>query len=213
MSETTPATLVLSDGGLEGLIAAAMAVERAAPPVDRHVHLWAVPGAFEGADVVRETAQAAALRQASLLRMGIVSARVPASATHAGEVDSGLLLRAGSIAAELGCRRVLWAVRAPRDRATGGVDVDAASRAMDRALLVSRLVELDLETTPGGPPEVRVETPLVDLSDEQVADLALDLSVPLESVWWMRDGLEGRGAQLAAAERERWGALISGVGV
>ncbi|MEM7756405.1 MAG: hypothetical protein AAF297_12330 [Planctomycetota bacterium] len=209
MHDTTPPALVLSDGGLEGLVAAAMAVERAGLPTDRHAYLWAVPGRFEGAEAVRTTALAAADRQRAMLKLGSVAARVPATvgdgAASRGEADSALLLRAGSIARELGLRRVIWPARAGVDRATGGVDVAEAARIVDRALLVTRLVELD-DDGPG----VAIETPLVDLADDQVAELAADLGVPMDAVWWASD-LSGRPGEVARAERERWERAAVGV--
>ena len=207
MNDSTLPALVLSDGGLEGLVAAAMAVERAALPTDRHACLWGVPGRFSGASAVRETAAAAVERQRTLLKLGTVAARPPAvqgdGAATAGEAESALLLRAASIAAELGLRRVIWPARAGVDRATGGVDVDSAARIVDRALLVTRLVELDV---PG--PGVAIETPLVDLADDQVAELAADLGAPMDAVWWA-GSLEGRPGEVARRERERWEAAMA----
>ncbi len=202
-SDSTPPALVLADGGLEGLVAAAIAVERADLPTERHVHLWPVPPANEA---VRETARAAAERQARVLRLGTVAARVPTTGTTEAERTSTLLLRAAFIAAELGCRRVVWPVRAPIDRATRKPDLEASATILDRALLVSRLVSLDLAHSPV--PEVRIETPLLDLSDAQIADLALDLAVPLSAVWWATVEGSGTTADHARAERERWGALL-----
>ncbi|MEM1185186.1 MAG: hypothetical protein AAGI53_09315 [Planctomycetota bacterium] len=206
MHDTTPPALVLSDGSLEGLVAAAMAVERAGLPTDRHAYLWVVPGRFEGADMVRETAAAAAERQRTLLKLGAVSARVPASAASTGEFDSALLLRAGAIAGELGLRRVIWPARAGVDRATGGVEVHDAARIVDRALLVTRLTELDADG-----PGVTIETPLVDLEDDQVADLAADLGAPMDAVWWAVN-LDSKPGELARRERDRWtqAAVIGG---
>jgi len=202
MHDTTPPALVLSDGGLEGLVAAAMAVERAGLPTDRHAYLWAVPGRFEGASLVRETCLAACERQRRLLKLGAVAARVPVmlgdGAVSSGEADSALLLRAGSIAAELGLRRVVWPARAGVDRASGGIDVTAAARIVDRAVLVSRLIELDVEG-----PGVSIETPFVDLADDQIAELAADLGVPMDAVWWASEP-EGKPGAVARQERDRW---------
>lgn len=209
MNDHTPPALVLSDGGLEGLVAAAIAVERAALPTDRHAYLWCVPGRFEGASMVRDTAAAAAERQRASLKLGSVAARVPAAlgdgARTTGEADSMVLLRAGSIAAELGLRRVIWPVRAQMDRATGGPDVNDAARIVDRAVLVTRLIELDVEG-----PGVTIETPLVDLADDQVLELAHDLGVPMDAVWWASE-LGGRPGEVARAERERWERAAVGV--
>lgn len=116
--------------------------------------------------------------------------------------QSEALLRAAHTAAELGCRRVVWSVQFAF--VGGEPNLDHVASAVDRAMLVSRLASLDVWDRPEiAVPEVRIETPLVDLSDEQIADLALDLSVPLGTLWW----LHGTGA-VADAERARWAALL-----
>jgi hypothetical protein len=107
---------------------------------------------------------------------------------------SGLLLRATRLASALGCDSVLFPVRAAD--LEEGVSVRTVAREVDRAALVGRLASLD-----GGGPGCAVITPLVDFDDEQLVDLARDLSVPTEACWW--SGLSGEPMAEAAAERWR----------
>ena len=85
--------------------------------------------------------------------------------------------------------------------------VDALARELDRALLVSRLVTLD--ASEHGVSVFEVQTPLMDLSDAQVAELALDLDVPIWRAWWW-DAARGRRSKDAALQeraeacRDRW---------
>jgi hypothetical protein len=94
---------------------------------------------------------------------------------------TAVLLSAVRAAGRLGLDRVLWPVL--------GQD-PLGSDAPERAKLVSQLAAFD---APEGR-SIRVLTPLADLTDAQVLELALDLDSPLDAgacVW---------------TERERWGA-------
>jgi len=89
------------------------------------------------------------------------------------------LLQAASMAASRGCGRVVWPIRC-------GEDIDLGSEAADRALLISRLISMD---SGAGETPVRIETPLLDLTLEQLLELARELDAPLEASWWcQRDG-------------------------
>jgi 7-cyano-7-deazaguanine synthase in queuosine biosynthesis len=77
---------------------------------------------------------------------------------------------------------VLWPVHC-------GADLEAMDRALARARLVERLVNLDLPAGEEDEPPLRIETPLLDLSDRQIAELAADLDAPLDVCWWcLKDG-------------------------
>jgi hypothetical protein len=84
------------------------------------------------------------------------------------------LLQAVSTAASRGCARVVWPIRC-------GEDLDKGSEAADRALLISRLISID---SVAGESPVRIDTPLLDLTLEQLLDLAKELDAPLEASWW-----------------------------
>ena len=86
--------------------------------------------------------------------------------------------------------RVVWPVSAG---AGEGLDLDAMAHAANTALLVSRLAALNAEHH--GVPGIEVVTPLLDLNDTQVIELAHDMVVPVETCWWWGSG---------NAEEERW---------
>ena len=99
----------------------------------------------------------------------------------AGLHETRLLLDACSIALARGIRRVVWGAQI-HDGAGSFSRLDLIARALDRATLSGRLATLD---APGdGGVEVVVETPIADMSDEQLVELALDLSVAHATCWW-----------------------------
>ncbi|MBA4028020.1 MAG: hypothetical protein C0475_02575 [Planctomyces sp.] len=94
-------------------------------------------------------------------------------------IHTDVLIAAARAAARLGIGRVVWAVAVGSGAGLAGrAEIDAVADAYDRAVLVSGLVSL--EHPEMGPAGVRIETPLLDLSPDQVMDLALDLDAPLE---------------------------------
>jgi hypothetical protein len=231
-------TLVISDGGLAGLIATAIAAgsgggpgrpgDKVGGPAGVSHAIWAVlpDAAYAGYGAALAAAcERAASRQAEAFGMAFASLAETGAGEAAsvipGQRESAMLVRAVYAAAGAGCRRVIWPVVAPKAEGAGssGPDLESVARAIDRATLVSRLVGIDLDgvgsglggrSVPGLPPEVRVETPLVDLSDVQLAGLAVDMGVPVELCWWWG----GRRADVPGAEAEhaRWAALLGRAG-
>jgi hypothetical protein len=109
-----------------------------------------------------------------------------------------MLLEAGRAAIELGAGRVVWSVHAGVPGRPEELDLDAASREADRALLVTRLLALDAESH--GVQSIRIEPPLADLTDRQLVELALDLDAPIRLCGWWSD--------VGSDEHARWmGAL------
>ncbi len=93
--------------------------------------------------------------------------------------------------------------------------VDGLARELDRALLVSRLVTLDAAEHGAGVFEV--QTPLMDLSDVQVAEMALDLDVPIWRAWWWEAAAGKRTKDLALSDRanacrDRWCTALESLG-
>lgn len=204
--------LVLSDAGLPAVVASAMIAEEAASSGEECSPgaIWAYPAHPAYSKALGVACERSAARQAEGLGFEFLglSTSSPASAAARfgipGQEQSTLLLMAAYAAARAGLRRVVWPIRA--DDLGGGVDLDACADATDRALLVSRLVTLDLEGRDTPVQEVRIETPLVDLADAQLADLAMDLAAPVKLCWWWG----GRVADLPLAESEweRWAPLL-----
>ncbi|MCL4221654.1 MAG: 7-cyano-7-deazaguanine synthase [Phycisphaerales bacterium] len=196
------ACLIISDGSLPGMVAAAIESERR---VDSQPKVWAGDPLGQVVGPTRSMARLAVQSQADALGLELLDRDwIGSDGTGAGQ--SLALLSIAQQAAAMGVRRVVWAVQYP----LLGVepDLDRIAATVDRCLLISRLVSLDLWDHPNpSVPEVRIEMPLVDLSDTQIADLALDLGAPIASAWWM----EGVG-EPAQAEQRRWLPLLAELG-
>jgi 7-cyano-7-deazaguanine synthase in queuosine biosynthesis len=113
-----------------------------------------------------------------------------------GVHQTRMLLDAATLAIELGYKRVLWPIQAT-NADDPSANLDQISTAIDRALLTARLATLDAQSQGGV--EVTIETPLVDLTDSQLSDLAADLNIPISSCWWNDQALPD-----AQEERTRW---------
>ncbi|QOJ01469.1 MAG: hypothetical protein HRU70_13640 [Phycisphaeraceae bacterium] len=122
---------------------------------------------------------------------------------HDGPAATCLLASACSAAVSMGRDGIVWPVQF---ESNGTPDIAPVSRAIDRALLVTRLWALDAWTH--GRPGVHIETPYADLRDAQLAELALDLGVPVELCWWA-DAHEGG---VGWAQRERWTRVLERAG-
>lgn len=85
--------------------------------------------------------------------------------------ESRRLLDACAVCKAEGCERVVWPVWCAGE-------VDGIALALDRARLVSTLASLDARR--GG---VFIETPVLDLLESQLAELAVNVGVPSQSGW------------------------------
>ncbi|MCC7390278.1 MAG: hypothetical protein IT431_16100 [Phycisphaerales bacterium] len=198
MSDQAPSAIIVSDGGLPAVVAAAIEAERAisgaggAPPA---LMPWPTdpvlaPGQFTAAG-----------SQARFYRLALLEApRLCASdlAASPGLVETLALLGALEVARAVGAPRVVWPIQYHTDDQTIADRLDDIAAAADRALLVSRLSLLDFRE------EIRVETPLVDLTDRQVADLVVDLDAPAYLSWWWRRHPDPGAEAQAGAERRAW---------
>ncbi len=190
---------MVSDGSVGGLIATAIATEETvrrenlrelSPPL-----VWAA-WPDETPPAIREAAVTAHAEMFGAVRLDESAPLKRASETD-GTWTNRLLLRAGTLALANGCRRVIWPVQHPGPTPEEPANVDFIADALNRATLLARLVSLD--ASEAGLPEVVYETPFVDLSDTQLADLMTDLSLSPQSCWWW-----GGDAPLAARLRSRW---------
>lgn len=176
MASDRPDTLVIADGGVPWAVAALMGNQP-----ERH-QPWVVPAGVTLDDEVVSEASHRAVQE-------LADIHLFAQAMHTSEKPerltdtTGLLLAAARDARRLNCSRVLWPVCC-------GEDVTALYRAAELAALLGRVVSV--ESTPGeriGPtPEVAIEVPLADLTEAQVADLALDLDLATASCWFEQPG-------------------------
>lgn len=125
---------------------------------------------------------------------------------------SRLLLEASYAAVAQGAGRVVWAGAAAAD-ARDAIDLDALSGIHTRAMLVERLASLEQGEASGG--GFKVQVPYADLTDRQLADLVLDMDLPIWTCWWWSLGRGPRsvpGAELARAEYERWDGILKEAG-
>ena len=195
MSERSEPVLMIVDGGLESLIAA-MLLDRSGA-----VRAWYVGAGAEDSPLRR----AAAELQADILGVDTIhNPRTPPEtwgSLPGGFGESAMLLEAVAEALRTRCARVIW------PRTTNG-DLDSMTDASDRALLVARLGLI--ESTRTQSLDIRIDTPLLDLSQKQLADLAVDMDAPVWSVWWaLPEAMDHPEAERA---RSRWLTLLRGAG-
>lgn len=191
--------LILSDGGLESAVVAAIAAEQTTradtePPLV--IPAWW--GAPADLDLLLPSIDRAVARQAELFGLALLTDQTAyppelseEQAVNQASMQSQMLLQSSAYASELGIRRLIWPARIGNasidfDPAR---DLDRLASTIDRSVLIGRLATLDAPNA-GDEAELRevvIETPVVDFSNAQLADLAGDLSVPLDSCWWFHD--------------------------
>lgn len=185
--------LIVADGGLAGLVACACAAEGLGLDLERAwVACWS---AGDANDPLR---LAACRTQAE--RLGLESADLPQTLSgQPAEREALQLLLAAQTARRLHAERLLWAAHAGADD-DQPPDVERMAAMVDRALLAGRLASVDDPPNPAAP--VEIELPWLDLTDRQLAELAVDLAAPVETCWWWGPGQTGRGE--AGREYRRW---------
>lgn len=166
--------VILMDGGLAGAIACAMECERGL----RVVACQAPPaGAVAPSDrAPLDGARAAALVREQAELYGAVELLQGAAGVDGHADATALLLDAARAAGARGARRVVWALAC-------GESIDEMFRVTERADLVGRLAALDADDRAS--PALRIETPFVDLTHDQLLDLARDLEIP-DGIWAAR---------------------------
>ena len=197
--------LILTDTDVESLLATAMAAEQqsiSSTDPSQLVPAWWEPYENTELDLVISAIEPALKRHADMYAM-------PAHPSHAyyppedgqdsaeslAEHQTRILTEAAYLAIHNGLRRVVWPIRVPSshpDRIT------AIGNAIDRAMLISRLVSLD--ATQNSAPEVQIETPFIDLSDAQMHELIRDMALPIDSCWWA----QAQTIPLAQIRAEHW---------
>lgn len=204
--ERSQSLLVISDGGVASLVACLLNDQPeqvsawVPPPGAGSIDSPAVPIGQEHRESAREQAELLGLR--TLVVSGAVTLGTDRqSKTSGADVlpTPVVLMLAMQEAARVGCDIVLWPV-------VCGADLDDLVGVAETARLVTRLADLpgragstDSNRLAGS---LRMETPLADLSVEQVAALALDLDAPTHLCWWNR---VGAGAPAGAIEaRATW---------
>ena len=170
MSQISGPVIVIDDGGVASLVVCCLCTDPA-----RVVPLIASgqgENAPSRADAVRRRRELLGLAEPITLTYPAADEPLPERVAA-----TDLLLRAGREALRTGVNRVVWPIHS-------GTDLDEMERELERARLVERLVNLDAPADHEA--AVRIETPLLDLTDAQIAELAADLDAPLEVCWWCR---------------------------
>ncbi len=202
----TTNAMVLCDGGLASLVALAMAAEEtvAVGKAGSESSPISAVGAVRARcwEPTHGVQTAAVELQTKAMGVPIVGgslAPLPVDADPSrGESATNELVTVAYYALRTGCSRLVWPVHV--DRAVGDREaLDHAAEACDRALLVSRLVLLD--AAGADVPEVTIALPMVDYEDDQLAELAIDLAVPLHTLWWWDTACAHERAEY---ERQRW---------
>lgn len=169
MNHINAPALVIDDGGVAALVVCCVAAEPT-----RVTPFAAPPGGASAGNRID-----ASKRRAGLLGLAETVVREGTGSELSEDPfaeTTAILLDAGRLAGRLGLTTIVWPVHL-------GIDLDAMERELARARLVERLVCLD---APGGAAAtgLRIETPLLDLTHEQIASLARDLDAPLDAAWW-----------------------------
>lgn len=169
----TPPCLIIADGSIATLIAVwREAVCRPGAADGPKPILWAPAG-------LSAAAQHANQQIATLAGLETPAAG-PLPGCESGLAATLMLLAAGEEAARHGIGRVVWPVQfAGTDATTRLTQVGGA---FDRALLAARLLSVDTRQTSGL--SVLIHTPLAELTDTQLLDLAADMDAPVGTAWW-----------------------------
>lgn len=182
--------LLISDAGLGSLVLAAMASEQSCKDLTRIYPAWWT--SQTDMDIRIPAIDRAIQMQGDLLSLQVIAdhAGYPEDATprsaqsSIGTHQTRMLLDAATLAMQLGLKRVVWPIRAigPSRSENSEELIYHIGVAIDRALLTARLATLDAQEHGGV--EVTIETPIVDLTNHELSDLAADLNVPINACWW-----------------------------
>lgn len=216
--------LVLADGGLAGLVAIAAAREAVSAyhtPLPAGQETPRPMVMFVPRDANQTDLRVGAVRvQAQRYDVEVVSAPLGVGGLNIQNGDSGLadsisLSLAAGLATAAGYPEVIWPVSFGHPGEPDDVELDGLARAVDRAALATRLAALDSDEH--GVPSIRIKTPLADLSARQLAEVALDLNVPIELCWWWKaaelaGGMASGATSVAIEQRHQWAALFTQLG-
>lgn len=213
MADSPMPTVVISDGGPAALLTMwSEGVIRPGPgsPSPAGLSVWR-PASLS------PVAWAAVDHAAQLCRFSnVIDGSVGEDGATPGDGLSGpaisrMLLAAAEEAVRGGVSRIIWPIHLGGTGGAGSLgDVDQIAAAFDRALLVSRLAGLD-----AGPEGLTIETPYLDMSDEQIADLIADCDAPVEAAWWCQAAESNPGRKVCGGcvPCRRWAAAFRAAGV
>ncbi len=202
MFDRTAEILIIADGDLPSLVVLATAREAGIGWSSQGVGGRSASGQPLVGIAAGDEAQIRAVREQCRVLGHTAVELMPATVAGADWlVETSLLLCACAAAASAGRPTVVWPVQY---ESGDQINLERVSKAVDRSICVTRLVALDAGLH--GTPELHIDTPLVDYSDRQIADLAVDLSVPVHLCWWW-----GKGGD-ADRLRQRWMTALAAAG-
>lgn len=203
LAQDPPRALVLSDGNLPALLAILTEADAGAGLGARGRRPVVLPWFADPS--VDALARKSVDEQARSFGLEIV--RFDAGPPRVGRLfEAGparttlALITAVYTALEIGCERVVWPVQLGGPENLDATHLAGMAEAVDRALICARISLLDGPAR--GMAEVRVETPFIDLTDHQLAELAWDMDAPVQRCWWW--GGDRAPDAPGGAERERW---------
>lgn len=190
---TSPSTLILVDGCLTSLLACAYVRERLsglgqppAPPLQAAI---TGPHALPFTPNLNDPTIDALIKHAELFAINVVECipQPPVGyAANSIEEQTHHLLASAYLAARMGIQEILWPIHAltitDNHEASSQLDIELMAHIHDTAMLVSRLVSLS--ASQHGNPGLRITTPYAALSATQIADLVLDIDLPIDTCWW-----------------------------
>ncbi len=199
--------LIICDGGLSSLVACTQAAKKAETRSEPPTTIaWFVPTGDETDEARRNSMRAIS----TLLGLSFGESPVRAEAESPetpSQRETRLLLECAAQALAIGVQTVTWAIQPGGTEADEWPDLDDIAERMDRALFCARLALLDAGSDSAS--DIRILTPLIDFTDRQLAELAADLAVAVETCWWY----SGAQHALASSKQRRWKPLLDGVGL
>ncbi len=220
---SSPGVIILADGGLAGLVAMMHAREHAAMGHGPVPAVAACPlTLLEANDAEGQLRAAAVQAQCAALGVALLPAFAPSTPSPPIHVQpalaattpapahqrAALLLAIAQAACYAGATRVVWVAQTTEGES---IDLDALSLTVDLALAISRVVTLCASSAQG----LSIETPYVDVTDAQLADLALELDAPVHTCWWWKGphaSDDARTKSLASSAQTRWVRALSDMG-
>ena len=172
------AALILAVGDLPSLVALGAALSQLRPAQVRLLHLKDTRvNARSRRRTALEQAKHYDVRPPIELQMPALGSSaqaehrgVPPEQAHAALLDAQILLVGLAQAIELRVSQLIWPVQVD-------ADFDRCAAVTEQVQLVDELAQLDHDQVP------QIETPLVELDDQQVVELGAHLDVPWRLAW------------------------------
>ena len=168
-------TIILHNGGLRSMVATAAILSRSKPHLVHLIHVRdSRPNAPTRLDHVRRQADHFEIRQIHILDLPQPPAgpdpNVRLESVTAPLYRPLVLLLGLSCASELQAGRLVWPCQF-------NADFDQCARATEQSVLAQSLARLERDALPS------IETPLLELEDQQIIELGGHMDVPWQLAW------------------------------